>query len=442
MVSAVLLLALALATLPVIEQGAQRSGADRSRSVAANLAKSDQDRMRLLPLGKLVNLRAVQTKIVDGTSYNVQSRADLTRDGSGLVACSSTDSSRSEYFKIQTTVTWPKMQNIAPVVMESIVSPGIAGLDPTKGTLTVKILNEAGIGVQGINVAAAGLGDTTDQGGCAVFGQLTQGAVTANFSAGGYVDQNGNGTGTVSGTVVGGATSSLSANYDKAASIAVTIRDTLAAGNLAVWPVIEVKNAARIRQTPATLGAAATNWNATGLYPFSGGYLVYAGNCDGNNPATYDAAFYSTNTESQAKPAPGGAAAATVRLRQVALTIKKTGNGTVNWTVRPDSTKAAMVNTDKCGVDVTPKTGTAAGAVPAASGTATYATAFNLPWGQYIVCADNNLTGTSAKHTDFTLNVTPNTAAANPQPTGGSVVAGEQRVTVTLPAAPALAGRC
>ena len=83
-VSAVLLIVLALAMLPVLDISASRAGTNRSRSVASNLAKDEQQRLRSLDVSQsLSNYRGTQTKTVDGVDYTVSSRTDWVRDDSG-----------------------------------------------------------------------------------------------------------------------------------------------------------------------------------------------------------------------------------------------------------------------------------------------------------------------------------------------------------------------
>src|SRR4051812_31948176 len=55
LVSAVLVIVLATATLGIIERAGRQAGNDRSRSLATAIAQADQDRLRAMPVAQLYN---------------------------------------------------------------------------------------------------------------------------------------------------------------------------------------------------------------------------------------------------------------------------------------------------------------------------------------------------------------------------------------------------
>src|SRR4051812_20890528 len=90
MVSAVLVVVLALATLKLLD-GAQRvSSNNRSRDVAAQLAQSAQDAIRQMPITALAGgyHPGPATQQVGGITYTIDSTADWVQDSGGPVTCS------------------------------------------------------------------------------------------------------------------------------------------------------------------------------------------------------------------------------------------------------------------------------------------------------------------------------------------------------------------
>ncbi len=148
MVSAVLLVILALSTLSVIDRSQATSSNNRSRDVAAQLAQSEQDVIRQMPITALAggyHTVNVPTKVGEIT-YSVSSDADWVTDSGGAVTCST--SGRVAYLRSTSTVTWPGMGSIKPVTADAIVDPGVAALGANKGALTVLLTKADGTGTR------------------------------------------------------------------------------------------------------------------------------------------------------------------------------------------------------------------------------------------------------------------------------------------------------
>ena len=387
-VSAVLLIGLALSTLAVLDQSGRSASANRSRGVASSLAQADLDRLRQTPIATLANLRQTQTKPVSGIDYTVVSRADWVTDATGLVTCAGTPG-QAQYLKIRSTVTWPQMNGVQPVVAESIVAPGVSALGPNRGAMTAKIVNDAGAGVQGVPVNVGGYGDVTDAGGCVVFGNLPAGNVTVTIGAGSdFVNKDGVRPVVQTQTIVGAQTAQLSpaVSMDHAGTVNVSLLDDASPANPAKWYQVSFGNSGMSapRKFPATAPASTTSSvTATDLYPFVAPYPVYAGNCSGNDPTTY---LGTASAGSVVVPA-GAAANVTVTMPLVTIT----GQGAaVAYSVKP-----AM------GASCT-------GAI-ARTTVSSWPQSVALPYGIYTVCVDN---GTRFK--TATVNNTP--AGGTPSP--------------------------
>ena len=82
LVSAVLLIVVALAIATSLDAASRASGENKERSVAASLAERDQERMRGMDPTALSNYHPVPSTATtpDGAVYSIASRADWIRD--------------------------------------------------------------------------------------------------------------------------------------------------------------------------------------------------------------------------------------------------------------------------------------------------------------------------------------------------------------------------
>ena len=302
MVSAVLVVILAMATLSIIETSGQASSDNRSRGIATQLAQQDQDSMRLMDITDLSGYHVTHPEqTVGGGSikFTVKSDADFVRDVSGKVDCSP-NSTRAEYVKITSSVTWTNHPR--PVILESYVSPGVKGLE--YGSLTVKLHTDAGVGVGGIPVSYRGTTVTTDASGCAVFTTLTPGASNATWSGLSalppYVNRNGSTSVVQPVTIGSGQNSQVDQLWDQAGKVPVNFVDE--AGNATRWNTIAASNSgitspsSGIRTWSDTTSNPMPTQMTTGdLFPFLAKYQIFAGSCAGNAPTTYDTGATSAN---------------------------------------------------------------------------------------------------------------------------------------------------
>jgi Tfp pilus assembly protein PilV len=411
MVSAVLLIVLALATYPVIEQASQRASTNNNRSVAANIAAADQGRMRQMNANMLANYGATTTKVVKGITYTIVSSAEVTRDSSGVVACQ-LDTGRLEYFRLSSTVTWPQMGGVDPVTVHSIMAPGVAALGPNKGTLTVRLQRANGTPVQGASVNAGGLSDVTDSGGCAVFALVSSGNIPVSWSMSGYVSHKGETVPTKSVAVAGGSTSNLVEEYDAAAAVQVNFKDTANTVGPA-WRSVSGANA-MLGAAPRVFTAAAAQQSlvADKLFPFLDGYSFYAGSCGGNNPGSYLPNYWPA-APGAVTPAPAQTLATNVWIPKFPITV-----------VRGTTSKVPLTNAR---VRITPDLTTPSAASPKMAGCnevlgrlavvpAVQAPAYDdptyrpytaaLPYGLWDVCVDHN-SGSQWRKKTFKINNTP-----------------------------------
>lgn len=434
MVSAVLLVVIALATYPVIDQSAGRSSSNRARAVAVSLAEQDQDRMRAMPQNSLDDLTETSNPPpINGVTFTINSRAQLLSDSAGSPTCAAT-SGAAQYSRISSTVTWPNMNGIDPVVLESLVSPNVAGAQ--RGTLVVTVMKSDGTTPNpGVSVTVAGQSKTTDATGCALFPTLPSGDTTVTaIKNGGYVGEDGNETTAKPVSIRPGETSVVSLLYDLAAGIGTTFR-LYGTTTGAKWFDATYRSGSNPIQIRPTSGSSLlTSLNATtqagGLFPFTtAGYEVYAGQCAGNDPVSYLSTFYNNNPGGKAFPAPGTINSTVFAyMRKVTVTVEKPSTNPTN----PSASGGLLTAYPRVAVAPSGSTMTGCDSVTrrqvGVAGSDFPATSFNfnnttnaagvprntvvfdlaLPWGIYDICVDNGFV-------KKTINAYRNT------PTGGSV---------------------
>jgi hypothetical protein len=156
-----------------------------------------------------------------------------------------------------------------------------------------------------------------------------------------------------------------------------------------------------------TVNPAATSILADKVFPFLDGYGAYAGDCDANNPGNYQDDYFQTppGDAALATTDPNGSASVVARLPSINIEVQSSC-GTVqagarvflmeNNTDDTDCSSPAWSSTTASPWRQTAGDGVNPTASPVAKG------ALPAPWfpfGKYLVCADNNLTGTSKRYT-------------------------------------------
>jgi Tfp pilus assembly protein PilV len=386
-----LLVALVSVGLYTAAVGSSRGSAnDRHRSIAAALAQQDQERMRAFKATDLSNYRASRPVPVAGTTYTVDSRGQWVSDSSGLISCSS-GSSQANYLHITSSVTWPGMGSLQPIVIRSLVAPPSGSLAANKGTLAVKITDQAGNPTPGMPLnlgSPANLSDTTDSSGCAVFGGVTAGNYQLTFSQSGYVDVGGDNTVDQTVSVTASTTTTTTIEYAQAGAINVSF-DTKVGGNpvqasqAQTLTVSHSNMPAPGRTTFDPAGVAHNTISATSLFPFTSGYNVYAGSCPNNDPSVYDPNYF-TNNPGSVIVAPGSTNAVTVRTPGIRLRTRRGGTNTSNMYTLVKLTSAGCTET-----------------FPAQASNASFELpAPGFPFGTYQVCVDSrNQTSTVRRAT-------------------------------------------
>jgi Tfp pilus assembly protein PilV len=392
MAAAVLLLVISMASLSVFDVSGTVSGRSKARSIAANLAQQDQDRMRTMKAFDLSNYHwARPVTVPGGGTYTLDSRAEWIRDAGGVESCT-VSTTQANYLRVTSTVSIASLSQ--PVSMASLVAPPVASFDANRGTLTVQVKDRDGDPVPGADVSIGGptsLSDTTNSLGCAVFSHIPVGTYTATTHKFGYVDNNGNDPGAVTGTpiVTAGKVAMVPARLDVSATINATFEtyvNTYAAasnGGATGWVT---SKADALTADPATAsdpsiltppGGWQGTLGVTNLFPFSEGYSLYTGSCASADPSAWISNYYASNAGTVKPADPGGIY--TVKLRQAPLPAKVT---TVLGT--PQANAHIVATASGCAADKLDLTTDANGLVTHTT------TPFDpgVPFGTYTVCSD------------------------------------------------------
>ena len=442
MVSAVLLVVIGTATFNVIDDSAGRTSSNRARAAAVSLAEQDQDRMRAMPLTSLENFNQTREQTFNGVRFTIVSKSQYASDSSGFVACESSTGG-SQFLVINTTVTWPDMNGIDPVKVDSVVSPNVANAT-NRGSVVVVINKANGSGHQGIAVTVAGTTKTTDAAGCAMWQNVPTGQSTITFgnSGGTYLTPTLQSSVSDTVTVSAGDSANRSYTYDLAASMSTTFTSITAGETSKGWLSAEYSTSgppAGVHERPsATLLNRTTSLNSGqtgGFFPFVSGYQVWAGDCDGNDPSKYVTNFFTANPTATVMPSPGVNTPAIAYTKRATVTV--TGNTTIlntrqpRFVIKPSTTYTVGGTTPMAGcTEKLPMTG--GNPVPGVAGgqregTATGCTVvarqstcnfIDMPFGVYDICVDDN-NGTSSVRKTITAYANTPAGSSSPVPTTG-----------------------
>jgi len=299
LVSSAVLVIVVLGVMAGLDSVSRTAGANQSKTVASVLAEKDLERLRSLRTSDLSKLKSLEpettTADVGGVTYTITSTAQLVTDSSGDDVSCSTPSGEGGYLRITSTVT-SQNTRIKPVTLSSIVSP-----QPGLGTLTALIRNADSAPVVGLPVQAIGLTagtQQTNEAGCAVFIEREAGSYTARLNQTGWVDPDGNTQVDHNVTVSAGNVTTTEFLYDQAGSFNVSVVRTGGSADLSTGVMAA--------HTGVTLGYRAVTGSATAfaftkMFPFSSPYEVFAGDCEGNNPANWDENYFANHPLAVAK---------------------------------------------------------------------------------------------------------------------------------------------
>ncbi len=291
MVAAVLLLILAMGVLQALDHAEARDSQQRAKAVAGNLVQAEQERLRALPLQDLSNNHSTSTQVVNGVSYDIESRAEWVTDATGEANCA-TGGASADYLRITSSVDSPALRSGAPITLDSIMAPPARVFTPTEGSLSVQITDRNGDPVPGQSLALTGdrnVSGVTNAEGCVLWGYLpADNDYTLAYSSAGWIDPAGQTAISVTQSVAGEQTRNVVFTYDRGGTMTVDftttrMSDAAVVASEPAFATIEHPG------PPATLipyPLEGSRLETPLLFPFTSPYAVYADNCTQARPAT------------------------------------------------------------------------------------------------------------------------------------------------------------
>lgn len=389
MVSALLVVIVALAVLGALDGASRASGASKAKSTAASLAQQDQERLRGMKPSALMALDQTRSLTADGVAYTVRSRGTYVLERSTTAGC--TGGQRDERLGIVTTVDWPGRRGGRPIRIESMIAPPLDATSATQGSAVIRVTKADGVtGVTGLPVSFTGpqssLPVTTGTEGCAFFANHLVGAYAFSYARAGWVDPTGASSVSTATSVVANTTRSSDVLYDQAGSLRASFFSRWTKGGaLGYYPVtadaftveqsgIPTNNGLRTFQAPGSPSPVpAASIAGTNLFPFTTAYGLWSGSCATNKlPAAQFGALSPTYATSRVI-APASANAVSVFEPAIDVTVKDApGTSTISGaTVTYYSTTTGCVRT--LPAQTTDPTGKVADP--------------SVPYGNYKVCA-------------------------------------------------------
>jgi hypothetical protein len=377
--SAMILAIVVGAVLMSMDNAAISSGVVRSHATAATLAEQDQERLRSFRAVDLSNYTEERTVNLGGGPYTVTSLVEWLRDSNGEPLSCTNGSVQADYMLLGSTATSGLLRGRS-VHFESLLAPPVGSFGPTQGTLGVQVVDRSGVALQDVDVAISGPDAATlptNELGCAIFGYVPPGSYTASLDEAGWVDVSGIGAVSRSATVSGGNVNAITIQYDRAATMTMSFQ-TVVGGGAAQSSAARTVTLANSGVPPSgarsfSSVSRVSSFNTTTLFPFTSGYVVYAGDCASANPQSYDAAYFAARP-GFVQTSPGGTYGVVVRVPAINVAVTRAGSALPNAKVIITPTGAS------CG-EKNITTTNSAGALSDPG----------MPFGSYTVCADDGV---------------------------------------------------
>lgn len=335
-VSALIVVMTTGAVFTLLNASGKAGAEERHKAQAYALAQEDQSRLRSMRIPDLLaSVKGAPREVsVGGTLYTVRSTALFVNNNSGVEPACEAGNSSSDYLRISSEVSWKNKAGQEPVRIESTINPPNGSLDPSRGSLTVFVLNAQEVPIPGVGLSsAAGPGTFTGQtnsNGCAQFSELPKGNYEMRTSlASGFVDENGAPPGKRKVGVLGAASNTVTLMYDTPGILKASflVGEGTTAGKAEAMVLINNGMQTQSETVWATNKEPRTPLEAKSLFPFKSAYAVYAGGCLKSIPEGDPAIASATIMPGQTK-------AVDVRLPLLNLSVKNGAATVENVTMK------------------------------------------------------------------------------------------------------------
>jgi type II secretory pathway pseudopilin PulG len=385
------------------------SRSNRNRSTGAYLAARQLEEVRSKAFDQVALGRTTCVYSSPGPGCSVPSPYTVVQDvswtspGSTTTSCNvpSGGGSSLAYKRVTVTVTWPDMGGVAPVASQTLLTPPSGTFDPNDGHILVQAFdrNAAPLGGQTVTISGPESdSQPTTSDGCVFFAFLDPGTYTVSLNATGYVGRQGDQPATQTVAVTATQISTLQFDYDRAATLQVTLTAPTGTPTTAVPSPVDLTVAnsnltVGTKSFSETVTGSGTPRTVTPLFPFASGYQVWAGDCADADPALYPGGSRGPTLASN----PAGTTAGTAALGVVTVTVRRTS---ATGALEPSATVRGL---HAAGTGCTAGETLTSATLTNASGVLRLA----LPYGTWTIRATRTVSGTTRTGTSAALAVTP-----------------------------------
>lgn len=336
----------------------------QARETAISLASSELDMVRAIgdPF-QVLNVPS-RTQTVGTNTYTIKRDAAWVTPDGNVDTCG-TGGGPLQYKSVTVSVSWVGMrEGSSPVRTDTALMPTTRINDPSKGTILVSVIDEAGLGNEGITFTATSssgnvVTTATNSDGCSFVLGVPPGDYTVKLTNSGYMGISQEANPTVVRTVDAGASAQFQFQYDKSGTYSMNY-----ASNDTTPLTPKTPNDMDTTYFNVDGQYTTTSSDTIELYPHSSGYEIVAGNfvpasetgtsCEAVDPAawpddtTKDPVAVATRAAT-AHAAPNGSAD-TVGVPMGILTVEGTRSNRYLYAV---SQNAAMLpGQPSCGIQM------------------------------------------------------------------------------------------
>jgi len=326
---------------------------NRSRTVAANLAAEDMEKVRAAAVtaagfSSLQPPAFTETAVTEATvtvgslPYTVRRETEWVSQSSTAGLCDGPNGTATPTFlRITVDVSWLNMMGVTPARSQTVIIPPGDLYDVNDGHIIVRVRDRAGLPIATTPVRvtdnSTGLSRTasTNAEGCVFFGFLEARAHTVVIDRSGYVDWSGSQSASQAVMVSAGATNGIAFDYDRAAQLNITF--SALAGHTVPASLPVTLFSENLQPSSQQVRTGTGSPRTFSIFPFPSGYQTWAGSCSDSDPG---ASYRSARMTAE----PGDQASGTVATAAVALTVRGYNNA--------PSANRPLIARNACGEDV------------------------------------------------------------------------------------------